>query len=84
MSARITLHCDTLWRYGGCTSTLLTDAATIAEARAAGAGLDWRHSGRRDYCATCSGSRRSRPAGDVVRLLHAPEHDEPEGPDARR
>lgn len=26
MSARITLHCDTTWRYGTCGAQLMTDA----------------------------------------------------------
>ncbi|MET9819613.1 hypothetical protein [Streptomyces sp. NPDC006355] len=63
MSARITLHCNTTWRYGTCTGQVLTDAATVEDARTAAALQGWRsHPDGRDYCPTCSGSSStSRP-----------------------
>ncbi|MEX3101216.1 MULTISPECIES: hypothetical protein [unclassified Streptomyces] len=73
MSARITLHCDTEWRYGGCPKQLLTDARTLDEARAAARANGWiTHSDGRDMCASCSG-RGPQPAHAVVAVLHPKE-----------
>jgi hypothetical protein len=70
VTARITLHCDTEWRYGGCPKQLLTDAHTVDEARAAARANGWvTHSDGRDMCASCSG-RGPQPAGAVVAVLH--------------
>lgn len=70
MSARITLHCDTQWRYGSCPTQLLTDADTIHEARAAARARGWiTHSNGRDVCASCSG-RGPQSTDAVVAVLH--------------
>jgi hypothetical protein len=56
VSARVTLHCNTLWRYGSCTSQVMTDAATVEEARTAAGRNGWRsHPDGKDYCPACSG-----------------------------
>jgi hypothetical protein len=70
MSARITIHCERMWRYGSCTTQLLTDADTVDEARAAASARGWRiHANGRDYCPGCS-SRGPQPASAVVAVLH--------------
>lgn len=70
MSASITIHCNTEWRYGNCPGQLLTDADTVDEARAAARAQGWiTHSNGRDMCASCSG-RGPQPAGAVVTVLH--------------
>lgn len=70
MSARITIHCNTEWRYGSCPGQLLTDADTVDEARTAARAQGWiTHSNGRDKCASCSG-RGPQPAGAVVAVLH--------------
>ncbi|MHB9857666.1 hypothetical protein [Streptomyces sp. YIM S03343] len=69
MSARITVHCDRMWRYGSCTSQLLTDATTLDEARAAARYRGWHTTPRGDYCPACSGRGR-QPASAVVAVLH--------------
>lgn len=70
MSARITLHCDQMWKYGSCTSQLFTDATTITEARAVADQCGWRVGPGGDYCPGCSG----RPTAEktTVVLLHQP------------
>lgn len=73
MSVRISLHCDRLWQYGGCTSQLITDATSTAEARAVGEQLGWRTGAAGVYCPTCSG-RNVPPRTNVVHL-----HPESEG-----
>lgn len=74
MSTRITLHCDTQWRYGSCPTQLLTDAHTLDEARTAARTRGWiTHSDGRDMCASCSG-RGPQPPDNVVAVLH-PETD---------
>lgn len=85
MSARITLHCDTLWRYSACTSQLITDALTLVQARQAGRARGWRpHPDGTDYCPNCSGTHRQRPGAHVVHLHPArkdqamPEPTEPD------
>ncbi|MDT0381395.1 hypothetical protein RM572_21795 [Streptomyces sp. DSM 42041] len=75
MSARIMLICERLHGdYGVCAATLLTDAQTIADARAYGARLGWYWSPqvRQDLCPTCSGRQPTR-GPSVVHLR--PEHD---------
>lgn len=69
MSARITVRCDRMWRYGGCTSQLLTNAGTIGEARVAARARGWRTNSGGDYCPACSG-RGPQPADAVVAVLH--------------
>lgn len=70
MSTRITIHCDTMWRYGSCPTQLLTDADTVDEARAAARANGWvTHSNGRDMCATCSG-QGPQHADAVVAVLH--------------
>lgn len=70
MSASITIHCNTEWRYGNCPGQLLTDADTVDEARAAARTQGWiTHSNGRDKCASCSG-RGPQPANAVVTVLH--------------
>jgi hypothetical protein len=70
MSASITIHCNTEWRYGNCPGQLLTDADTVDEARAAARAQGWvTHSNGRDMCASCSG-RGPQPASAVVAVLH--------------
>ncbi|AIV35564.1 hypothetical protein [Streptomyces sp. CCM_MD2014] len=67
MSARITLHCNTLWRDGSCTSQVMTDARTVEEARTAAGRRGWRsHPDGTDYCPPCSGGGPARP----VTVLH--------------
>lgn len=66
MSARITLHCDQLWQYGGCTSQLITDAVTLTEARVAGEHFGWRCGKAGDFCPTCSG----RPSLQRTNVVH--------------
>ncbi|WP_328434525.1 hypothetical protein [Streptomyces sp. NBC_00425] len=57
MSARTTLHCETVHGYSACAASLITDGFDAAEARQIGAAHGWRHSGGKDYCPGCSGSR---------------------------
>lgn len=71
MSARITLHCDRLWEYGGCTGQLMTDALSIDEARAAAEQYGWRAGGSGDYCPTCSG----RPVPQGLNVVHLHPED---------
>ncbi|BBA98293.1 hypothetical protein RVR_4426 [Actinacidiphila reveromycinica] len=60
MSTRITVHCNTEWAEGSCPTSLMTDAHTVAEARQAAVELGWRaHPDGRDFCPSCSGTRRS-------------------------
>jgi hypothetical protein len=74
MSASITLYCDREWQYGGCTSQLITDAATINEARQAASGRGWRsHPDGNDYCPTCSGSSSPRRTN----VVHLHQGDDP-------
>lgn len=67
MSARITIHCDRMGRYGGCTSLLRTDATDVEEAYEAAYRLGWAVNGTPDYCPRCSG-RQAAPAAAVVEL----------------
>jgi len=61
VSARITLYCNTLWRYSTCATSLMTDAATVDEARSSATQLGWRsHRDGSDYCPGCSGTRTVR------------------------
>lgn len=77
MSARIVLYCDRESRYGICAATLLTDARSVVEARAAADRQGWNtRDGGPDHCPNCAGSRRVRPGTNVV-TLH------PEASDAR-
>lgn len=70
MSTRITIHCDTEWRYSTCATRLMTDATTLDEARSAARASGWRtHPNGRDYCASCSG-HGPQPAGAAVVVLH--------------
>ena len=69
MSARITVHCERMWRYGSCTTQLLTDADSIPEARQAARARGWRCNPSGDYCPTCSGGGPQH-AGAVVAVLH--------------
>lgn len=70
MSARIVIHCDNRWKYGGCPKQLLTDADTVTEARAAARAQGWgTHSNGRDTCASCTG-RGPQRADAVVAVLH--------------
>lgn len=70
MSARITLHCNTEWRYGGCTGQLITDAHALEEARTAARQRGWRcHSNDLDYCPACSGNG-PQPADSGIAVLH--------------
>ncbi|HEY5835045.1 hypothetical protein [Streptomyces sp.] len=72
MSASITLHCDTLWRYAACAGQLITDAATVTEAREAAKKRGWRiHPDGNDYCPNCSGNR-IQPTVNVVQLRPDP------------
>lgn len=57
MSARTTLHCETVHGFSSCAASLMTDGITHSEARAVGAACGWRYSGGKDYCPACSGSR---------------------------
>ncbi|PJT47819.1 hypothetical protein CWI85_25980 [Streptomyces albidoflavus] len=66
MSARITLHCDRLWQYGGCTGQLMTDALSIEEARTVAEQRGWRAGRSGDFCPTCSG----RPDAAVLAVVH--------------
>lgn len=69
MSARITIHCDQMWRYGSCTSQLLTDADTVDEAYAEAERRGWSINGTPDHCPACSG-RGPQRADAVVAVLH--------------
>lgn len=69
MSTRITIHCDTMWRYGSCGAQLLTDATTIDEAYAEAERRGWNINGVPDHCPACSG-RGPQPADAVVAVLH--------------
>lgn len=60
MSTTTTLHCDTTRGYSACASSLATDGLTVQEARKIAAAHGWRHTGGRDYCPGCSGTR-ARP-----------------------
>ncbi|MGV2914606.1 hypothetical protein [Streptomyces alfalfae] len=74
MSARITLHCNTLWHDGGCTTQIMTDAHTVGEARTAAGLHGWRsHPNGLDYCPPCSGTgpargtqRHPHPARELI------------------
>ncbi|MFC8925496.1 hypothetical protein ACFT43_06400 [Streptomyces albidoflavus] len=66
MSARITLHCDRLWQYGGCTCQLMTDALSIEEARTVAEQRGWQAGRSGDFCPTCSG----RPATKGLAVVH--------------
>ncbi|WP_367138937.1 MULTISPECIES: hypothetical protein [Streptomyces] len=68
MSARITLHCDQLWKYGSCPRMLITDAVTLDEARRVARAEGWRTVAVGDFCPGCSGTG-PRPGAPVV-LLH--------------
>lgn len=68
MSARITLHCDTVWREGACIGRLMTDAESIAEARVAARSYGWRTTTSHDYCPGCSG-QGPQTADAVVAVL---------------
>lgn len=68
MSARITIHCDRMSRYGSCTSQLLTDATTLDEAHAEAERRGWNISST-DHCPACSG-RGPQRADAVVAVLH--------------
>lgn len=57
MSTSLTLHCNTVRGHSACAASLITDGLTIGEARTIGAAHGWRHTGGRDYCPGCSGSR---------------------------
>lgn len=70
MSARITLHCNTEWRYGTCVGQIITDARTVEEAREEAGRQGWRsRSNNRDYCPGCSGTAHVR-AGTAIVHLH--------------
>jgi hypothetical protein len=69
MSARITVHCDRMSRYGSCTSQLLTDAATVDEAYAEAERRGWNINGTPDHCPACSG-RGPQRADAVDAVLH--------------
>ncbi|MEU3044299.1 hypothetical protein ACFWC2_14330 [Streptomyces diastaticus] len=66
MSARITLHCETAWRYGSCPAQVMTNAPSVSEAREAADRIGWRFSASRDYCPPCSGT------GPAVPVIHLP------------
>lgn len=72
MSARITIHCDTMWRYGSCSAQLLTDARTLDEAYAEAERRGWYINGTPDHCPACSG-QGPQPADAVVAVLHPEE-----------
>ncbi|MET7746564.1 hypothetical protein [Streptomyces sp. NPDC005385] len=56
MSASITLHCNQEWRDGTCATSLFTDAANLAEARASAERQGWRtHPDGKDHCPGHSG-----------------------------
>jgi hypothetical protein len=69
VSARITLHCDTVWRESACAHQLMTDAGTIGDARIAASTRGWRTTPSGDYCPGCSGCG-PQPADAVVAVLH--------------
>ncbi|MFD6324222.1 hypothetical protein ACFWOL_15430 [Streptomyces sp. NPDC058442] len=69
MSARITLHCNTVWRESACAHQLLTDARTVEEARAAARARGWRTAEDDDFCPGCSGLG-PQPADAVVAVLY--------------
>lgn len=72
MSARITLHCETVRGPHACPTSLMTDAHTVAEARVAASALGWRTSpGGPDYCDGCSGTRHPGFVAPVVHLHSA-------------
>lgn len=56
MSASVVLHCNTTRGFSTCATSLITDGATIDEARAIGSVHGWRLVNGRDYCPACSGS----------------------------
>ncbi|MFE5871621.1 hypothetical protein ACFQ6V_23655 [Streptomyces roseifaciens] len=68
MSVRITLHCDRLWKYGGCPRSLMTDAVTLDEARGVARAEGWRAGSGGDFCPGCSGT--GPRSGALVVLLH--------------
>jgi hypothetical protein len=57
LSTSIKLHCNTVRGHTACAASLITDGLTTDEARTIGAAHGWRHTGGRDYCPGCSGSR---------------------------
>lgn len=69
MSARIAIHCERMFRYGSCTTQLLTDADSIPEARQAARARGWRCNTGGDFCPGCSGGGPQR-ADAVVAVLH--------------
>lgn len=69
MTARIVIHCDTLWRESVCATRLMTDADSIPEARHAARARGWRCNPSGDYCPRCSG-RGPQPADAVIAILH--------------
>lgn len=68
MSVRITIHCDRMGQYGGCTAQLITDARDVDEANAAAEAAGWSVNGTPDFCPTCSGGQRRRPGAHVIHL----------------
>lgn len=69
MSARITIHCERMFRYGSCATQLLTDADSVPEARQAARARGWRCNTGGDFCPGCSGGGPQR-ADAVVAVLH--------------
>ncbi|MEV0441844.1 LuxR C-terminal-related transcriptional regulator [Streptomyces spectabilis] len=79
MSALITLRCNTQWRYGGCTSQLITDARSLEEARTAASRIGWNcHRDGRDHCPGCTG--RGPALGTRVAHLHPADGPAPAQP----